>query len=118
MYINKKLHTSSRFARLRAVSKSSTFFILPDLSVQHFLYMVALCNAEFGILYFSRASLVPVMSFGENDLFTQPHNPPESRLRRYQNAIQKILLVAPVPFFGRLFVLPHQKPINTVGKIL
>ena len=79
--------------------------------------MVALYNAEFGI-YFSRASLVPVMSFGENDLFTQPHNPPESRLRRYQNAIQKILLVAPVPFFGRLFVLPHQKPINTVGKIL
>ena len=59
----------------------------------------------------------PVISFGENDLFTQPRNPPESRLRRYQNAIQKIISFAPVPFFGRLFVLPHQKPIKTVGKI-
>jgi 2-acylglycerol O-acyltransferase 2 len=58
-----------------------------------------------------------VISFGENDLFTQPRNPPESRLRRYQNAIQKIISFAPVPFFGRLFVLPHQKPINTIGKI-
>ena len=27
MYINKKLHTSSRFARLRAVSKLSTFLL-------------------------------------------------------------------------------------------
>lgn len=58
-----------------------------------------------------------MISFGENDLFTQPRNPPESRLRRYQNAIQKIISFAPVPFFGRLFVLPHQTPINTVGKI-
>jgi 2-acylglycerol O-acyltransferase 2 len=58
-----------------------------------------------------------VISFGENDLFTQPPNPPESRLRRYQNAIQKLILFAPVPFFGRLFVIPHQKPINTIGKI-
>ena len=29
MYINKKLHTSSRFARLKAVSKLSTFFDTP-----------------------------------------------------------------------------------------
>jgi 2-acylglycerol O-acyltransferase 2 len=58
-----------------------------------------------------------VISFGENDLFTQPPNPPESRLRRYQNAIQKLISFAPVPFFGRLFVIPHQKPINTIGKI-
>ena len=36
MYINKKLHTSSRFARLRAVSKLSTFFIHPveELALQ------------------------------------------------------------------------------------
>ena len=31
MYINKKLHTSSRFARLRAVSKLSTFFYTPSI---------------------------------------------------------------------------------------
>ncbi|XP_046853454.1 diacylglycerol O-acyltransferase 2-like [Xenia sp. Carnegie-2017] len=60
------------------------------------------------------ASLVPVMSFGENDLFNQPKNPPGSRLRQWQNSIQKIISFAPVMFFGRLFVLPHQKPINTI----
>ena len=33
MYINKKLHTSSRFARLRAVSKLSTFFYTPCIYI-------------------------------------------------------------------------------------
>ena len=57
-----------------------------------------------------------MISFGENDLFCQLHNPPESKLRRCQNKLQKIISFAPVPFFGRLFVIPHQKPINTIGK--
>ena len=37
MYINKKIRTSSRFARLRAVSKSSTFFY--PLCIKHIIHV-------------------------------------------------------------------------------
>lgn len=44
------------------------------------------------------ASLVPIFSFGENDLYDQISNPRGSRLRRIQLKIQKRLGVA-TPFF-------------------
>ena len=43
MYINKKRHTSSRFARLRAVSKLTTFFIHP-------VYQFTLCSKNMNCL--------------------------------------------------------------------
>ena len=70
----------------------------------------------------SRASLVPVFAFGENDLFNQVANPRGSWLRDVQQKIQKMVAFAPVLFYGRgIFqytfgMLPHRKPVNVVGK--
>ena len=65
------------------------------------------------------ASLVPVFSFGENDLYDQLANPPGSRTRRLQIAIQKRLGFA-TPFFkGRgifqyaIGFLPNRHRIDT-----
>lgn len=65
----------------------------------------------------SRASLVPVFSFGENDLFQQFPNPPGSWIRRMQEALQTILSVALPLFHGRLgLLIPFRVPIHTVGE--
>lgn len=69
------------------------------------------------------AQLVPVFSFGENELFDQMENPTGSPLRRLQNRLQSIMGVA-IPLFHARGVfqysfglLPYRKPINTiVGK--
>jgi hypothetical protein len=69
------------------------------------------------------ASLVPVFSFGENDVFDQVANPKGSRVRKLQDALQKQMGFA-IPFvIGRgVFtynygILPHRKPIySVVGK--
>lgn len=70
----------------------------------------------------SRASLVPVFSFGENELFRQIPNPPGSGLRQFQLRLQRILGVA-IPLFHARGVfqysfglLPFRRPIHTVGK--
>ncbi|XP_068732433.1 2-acylglycerol O-acyltransferase 2-A-like [Montipora capricornis] len=66
------------------------------------------------------AYLVPVFSFGENDLFNQVSNPRGSRLRTFQTKLMKVLSFAPPLFFGRGFspkligFAPHRKPISTV----
>ncbi|KAM8778374.1 2-acylglycerol O-acyltransferase 2-like [Rhynchonycteris naso] len=61
------------------------------------------------------ASLVPVFSFGENELFQQFPNPPGSWVRRAQEALQRLLSVALPLFHGRLgLLLPFRKPIYTV----
>ncbi|XP_032966296.1 2-acylglycerol O-acyltransferase 2-B-like [Rhinolophus ferrumequinum] len=61
------------------------------------------------------ASLVPVFSFGENDLFQQFPNPPGSWVRRVQETLQPLLTVALPLFHGRLgLLLPFRKPIHTV----
>lgn len=63
-----------------------------------------------------------MFSFGENDIFKQVSNPRGSRLREIQTKIQKTIAFAPVFFYGRgIFqysfgLLPHRKPINTIGK--
>ena len=69
-----------------------------------------------------RAWLVPVFSFGENELFDQMENPRGSALRRMQDRLQRILGVALPLFHARgvfqysFGVLPYRKPISTIGK--
>lgn len=87
------------------------------LAFYHLIY-----NVHFPLIFLSRASLVPVFAFGENDLFSQVNNPRGSWLRDIQLKIQKKVAFAPVLFHGRgIFqytfgFLPHRKPVNVVGK--
>lgn len=66
------------------------------------------------------AHLVPVLSFGENNLYYQVNNPPGSLLRTTQEKMQKILGLAIPLFHGRgvfqysLGLLPHRRPVYTV----
>ncbi|KAM5228628.1 LOW QUALITY PROTEIN: 2-acylglycerol O-acyltransferase 3 [Ctenodactylus gundi] len=63
------------------------------------------------------ASLVPVFSFGENDLFQQVPNPTGSWVRRVQEALQPLLSMALPLFHGRLgLLLPFRAPMHTVGE--
>ncbi|KAL9700748.1 hypothetical protein quinque_004189 [Culex quinquefasciatus] len=65
-------------------------------------------------------ALVPVINFGELDLFDQPSNPPGSRLRTCQEWMKAKTGIAPPAFIGRGFfqynygLIPRRKPINTV----
>jgi 2-acylglycerol O-acyltransferase 2 len=64
-----------------------------------------------------------MVAFGENDVFYQVANPPESRLRRFQNAMTKFCSFSPPIFRGRGFfssnfgILPYRRPINVVGML-
>uniref|UniRef100_A0A8C1M475 Acyltransferase n=1 Tax=Cyprinus carpio TaxID=7962 RepID=A0A8C1M475_CYPCA len=66
------------------------------------------------------AWLVPVFSFGENELFDQMENPAGSALRRVQDRLQRIMGVALPLFHARgvfqysFGLLPYRKPIHTV----
>ncbi|XP_054432158.1 2-acylglycerol O-acyltransferase 2 [Pteronotus mesoamericanus] len=66
------------------------------------------------------AALVPVFSFGENDLYDQIENHPGSWLRSIQNRLQQIMGISLPLFHGRgIFqysfgLLPHRRPITTV----
>ncbi|NP_001089961.1 2-acylglycerol O-acyltransferase 2-A [Xenopus laevis] len=69
------------------------------------------------------ASLVPVFSFGENELFDQVDNPRGSWLRKIQEKLQKMMGVALPLFHARgvfqysFGLIPYRKPIATiVGK--
>ncbi|XP_072111588.1 2-acylglycerol O-acyltransferase 1-like [Mobula birostris] len=69
------------------------------------------------------AHLVPVFSFGENELFNQVNNPRGSTLRTIQERLQKIMGFALPLFHARgvfqynFGLLPYRKPIYTiVGK--
>lgn len=67
------------------------------------------------------AYLVPVFSFGENELFKQIGNPEGSWLRSLQNRMQKIMRFSMPLFYARgIFqynfgILPYRKPIHSVG---
>ena len=84
------------------------------------LALSVVMNIFFCFLY--RAYLVPVFSFGENELFNQVSNPRGSRLRAFQNKLMKILSFAPPLFFGRgilpslIGIVPYRRPVCTVGK--
>jgi len=66
------------------------------------------------------SALVPVYSFGENDLFSQISNPKGSWLRHFQTKFMKAISFAPVLFHGRgIFqynfgFLPYRHPVTTI----
>jgi len=66
------------------------------------------------------ACLVPVISFGENNLFKTMENPPGSKLRNFQEALKKVVNIAPVIFYGRgvfnyrFGFLPYRQSLVTV----
>lgn len=97
------------------VPRSSFFFL--EHHFKHIFIMFFFFN-EF------RADLVPVFSFGENELFQQAYNPQGSRLRRFQETVRKWLTFAPVVFYGRgIFqynfgLLPFRRKITTIGIII
>ncbi|CAH1792021.1 unnamed protein product [Owenia fusiformis] len=69
------------------------------------------------------SSLVPVYSFGENDVFYQADNPKGSKLRQFQEMFKRLFGFSPPLFHGRgvfnysFGFLPFRTPINTiVGK--
>ncbi|KAK5970495.1 hypothetical protein GCK32_002701 [Trichostrongylus colubriformis] len=65
-------------------------------------------------------AVVPVYSFGENDLYHQLDNPKGSLLRRFQTWSKEVFGISVPFFYGRGLLqlnfgfLPHRKPINTV----
>ncbi|KAG1703656.1 2-acylglycerol O-acyltransferase 1 [Nymphon striatum] len=65
-------------------------------------------------------SLVPIYSFGENELFSQVLNPKGSLLRKTQEKLMRILGFSPPLYHGRgIFqytfgILPNRNPIVTV----
>ena len=71
-----------------------------------------------------RASLVPVFSFGENDLYNQYPNPEGSYVRKVQTKMKEIATFSPPLFHGRgIFqytfgLVPFRKPVNTVGEYI
>ncbi|XP_030043916.1 2-acylglycerol O-acyltransferase 1 [Microcaecilia unicolor] len=66
------------------------------------------------------AHLVPVFSFGENELFHQVENPPGSLIRLMQEKLQKFMGLALPLFHARgvfqysFGLLPFRRPIHTV----
>lgn len=66
------------------------------------------------------ASLVPMFSFGELDLFDQPNNDPGTKLRRWQDFVKSVTGIAPTKFIGRGFfqysygMIPRRKPLDLV----
>ncbi|XP_075403899.1 2-acylglycerol O-acyltransferase 2 [Tenrec ecaudatus] len=65
-------------------------------------------------------SLLPIFSFGENEVYDQVDNPPGSWLRWVQLKLQKVMGISLPLFHGRgIFqysfgFLPHRRPITTV----
>ncbi|KAI8921461.1 diacylglycerol acyltransferase [Entophlyctis helioformis] len=69
------------------------------------------------------ASLVPVFSFGENDIWDQVPNPKGSLLRKIQTTFQRVAKFSPPLFYGRgvfqysVGIMPYRRPIvSVVGK--
>lgn len=69
------------------------------------------------------APLVPVISFGETEVFDQVGQPDGSRLHRVQEFIRGLVGIAPVIPLGRgllqesFGLIPRQRPITCLGKI-
>lgn len=74
--------------------------------------------------FFSSSPLVPVISFGETDLYNQITAPEGSMLNKAQQLFRKITGIAPVFPIGRGFfqysfgVVPKRKPVTVVGEQL
>lgn len=65
--------------------------------------------------------LVPVISFGETDIFDQVQGAEDSKLYKFQEVVRKITSLAPVIPVGRGFfqdsagIIPRKKPITCLG---
>lgn len=77
------------------------------------------------LLCLLRSDLVPVYSFGENDVYKQVIFEEGTYWRSLQKRLQKIIGFAPCLFHGcGLFfgdswgVVPYCKPITTIGKFV
>uniref|UniRef100_A0A8C9VP63 Acyltransferase n=1 Tax=Scleropages formosus TaxID=113540 RepID=A0A8C9VP63_SCLFO len=70
------------------------------------------------------AHLVPVFSFGENELFDQVENPRGTWLRWIQERLQRVMGISLPLFHARgvfqysFGLMPYRKPIHTVGESL
>lgn len=66
------------------------------------------------------ASLVPVFSFGENDIYNQPSTEPGTVVRKLQDLIKNLIGITPPVVNGRGFfqysygLIPRRLPITTV----
>lgn len=66
------------------------------------------------------ASIVPIFSFNEVEVFDQPSNEPGTKIRQFQDFVKKWTGVAPAIFIGRGFfqysfgLIPRRHPIYTV----
>jgi 2-acylglycerol O-acyltransferase 2 len=66
------------------------------------------------------ASIVPVFSFNEVEVYDQPSNDPGTRLRAFQEFCKKWTGIAPAMFIGRGFLqysfglIPRRHPVTTV----
>ncbi|MBN3295728.1 MOGT1 acyltransferase, partial [Amia calva] len=84
--------------------------ILEALNRKGFIKIALKCGAH----------LVPVFSFGENELFTQLENPEGSLVRSIQNRLRKIMGFSMPLFHARgvfqysFGLIPYRKPIYTV----
>lgn len=69
------------------------------------------------LMMFHRADLVPVYSFGENELFQQVIFPDGSLGRRLQDLFKKVMGFAPCLFIGeRMALVPYKIPLTIVGR--
>lgn len=61
------------------------------------------------------SSLVPVITFGENNLYSQVPNPPGSKIRKFQDTVQRYFGFTVPLVHGRfLWLLPYRHPLVTV----
>lgn len=68
---------------------------------------------------FHSADLVPVYSFGENELFKQVIFTEGSLSRRLQDLFKRIMGFAPCLFIGeRWAIMPYRSPVTTVGEYI
>lgn len=88
----------------------------PGLAILHLSKRKGFCKMALR----NGASLVPMYSFGECEVYDQVANPHGSFFRKLQNSIQQFMGLAPVLFMGRgIFqysfgIVPFRKPIYTV----
>ncbi|XP_055403301.1 2-acylglycerol O-acyltransferase 2-like [Bubalus kerabau] len=60
------------------------------------------------------ADLVPIFSFGENDIYDQVENSPGTWLRWFQDRLQKVTGGSIPLFYGSFGLMPYRRPITTV----
>lgn len=83
-------------------------------SVQCCVCLMKFPSSFYGFL---RADLVPVYSFGENELFPQVVLSDGSVGRRLQALFKQVMGFAPCLFTGgRWLLLPYRRPVTTVGQ--